>query len=250
MPTNDAPAAALLDAFTARLRAAVPLRALWAHGSLAHGDYRHGRSDLDLIAVLPAEADPRQREELTQLHRQLIDADPDAAKLHCSYLPERGLDDAGRPYFTFAQGEPMDRPVTPISRRELLHGGLVLTGPAPDTLLPPVGDAELHDHIRADLRDYLLPITAKPEPWQQDIWVDHGPITAARATITLRDGRLVTKRAAIDELPLLGAPQSLIDDIAARRYATPLPLTPAARTERADAARRFTRTAIERALQG
>ncbi|MFC8721880.1 nucleotidyltransferase domain-containing protein [Kitasatospora sp. NPDC057198] len=241
-------AAPLLAEFAARLPAATPVRALWAHGSLAYGDYRHGRSDLDLVAVLPAAPDDRLRDRLAALHRELIERDPDAERLHCSYPSAGELADPAAAHFTFAQGEPMRRPVTAVARRELLDGGEVLAGERPGTLLPPVGDAELHAFIRADLRDYWYPVTARPDPWQRDVWVDHGPVTAVRATAALREGRLITKREAIGRLPALGAPPGLAEDIAARRYGTPPVLTPEARTERAERARLFTRALIERAL--
>ncbi len=241
-------AAPLLAAFAARLPAAVPVDALWAHGSLAYGDYRHGRSDLDLIAVLPAAPDGPARDRLAALHRELAEEQPGAAKLHCSYLPREELGDPAAAHFTFAQDEPMERPVTVITRRELLDGAVVLAGDPPAALLPPVTDAALHAHIRADLRDYWYPVTDRPEPWQRDIWVDFGPVTAVRATVALREGRLITKREAIARLPALDVPPGLAEDIAARRYGVPPVLTPEERTRRAEQARRFTRLLIERAL--
>ncbi|RKE22591.1 nucleotidyltransferase domain-containing protein [Streptomyces sp. TLI_171] len=241
-------AAPLLAEFTARLHAATPVVALWAHGSLAHGDYRHGRSDLDLIAVLPAGPDARLRAELTDLHQGLTSERPDAAGLHCSYLSRDAVADPAAGHFTFAQGEPTHRPVTVLSRRELLSGGIELAGDPPGSLLPPVDDTALRAHLRADLRDYWYPITARTEPWLRDIWVDYGPVTAARADLALRTGRLVTKREAIAELLALGAPLDLVADIAARRYGTPPTLTTEQRGERAEQARLFTRATIERTL--
>ncbi|MEU2632358.1 nucleotidyltransferase, partial [Kitasatospora sp. NPDC007106] len=47
--TDDA-ARHLLDRFVGLLRPMPSLVAVWAHGSLAAGDYQPGRSDLDLIA--------------------------------------------------------------------------------------------------------------------------------------------------------------------------------------------------------
>ncbi len=49
---------ALLDRFLTGLAPLSPV-AVWAHGSLAGGDYVEGRSDLDLIAVLPPPIGPR-----------------------------------------------------------------------------------------------------------------------------------------------------------------------------------------------
>jgi hypothetical protein len=54
--------------------------------------------------------------------------------------------------------------------------------------------------------------------WDQDVWVDLGLLTFARATATLRDGRLISKREALDLLPALGAPAEVVEDIRRRRY--------------------------------
>ncbi|MFJ5921797.1 nucleotidyltransferase domain-containing protein [Kitasatospora sp. NPDC092948] len=248
-PVQRGLAAPLLTEFADRLHAVAPVVALWVHGSLALGDYRHGRSDLDLIAVLPTAPGSRLRIELSILHQELIAERSAAEKLHCTYLPQDALADPATDHFTFAQGEPMDRPVTPVTRRELLDGGMQLAGAAPAALLPPVSDRELHAHLRADLRTYWYPVTGRPGPWQHDIWVDFGPITTARATVALRESRLVTKREAIARLPSLGAPPDLVADIVARRYGTPPPLTAERRDQRAEQARLFTRAAIERALE-
>ncbi|MFJ8440789.1 nucleotidyltransferase domain-containing protein [Kitasatospora griseola] len=248
-PAQRALAAPLLTEFTARLHAVTPVTALWVHGSLALGDYRHGRSDLDLIAVLPAAPDRRLRTELALLHQQLIAERSAAEKLHCTYLSQDALADPAVDHFTFAQGEPMDRPVTAVTRRELLDGGLRLAGTEAVALLPPVSDQELHAHLRTDLRVYWYPVTDRPGPWQRDIWVDFGPITTTRATVALRESRLITKREAIARLPSLDAPSELVADIVARRYGTPLPLTDEQRDRRAEQARLFTRAAIERALE-
>jgi len=42
----------LLGRFVDAVRPVLPLVSVWAHGSLAGGDYQPGRSDLDLIAIL------------------------------------------------------------------------------------------------------------------------------------------------------------------------------------------------------
>ncbi|MGH3252452.1 MAG: hypothetical protein ACRDOI_40420 [Trebonia sp.] len=67
-------------------------------------------------------------------------------------------------------------------------------GPAQATVIT---GAELAGYIRGDLRDYWLPQTARPDLWRRDIWVDLGMLTLARAQVTLRDGRLITKKEAL-----------------------------------------------------
>ncbi|AKH81158.1 nucleotidyltransferase [Streptomyces sp. CNQ-509] len=246
MPPRDA-AGPLLDRFLAALRAAVPLEALWAHGSLALGDYRPYRSDLDLIAVVRHDvgADPAARGRLEALHRRLHREVPLAAKLHCSYMALDRLAGAGLDHLTWAHAELFSRPVTPVTRRELHTGALVLHGPGPSELLPPLPDAELTAFIRKDLAEYWLPATASRRRWLRDVWVDLGPITVARAGVTLREGRLITKGEALDVLAATGAPAALVDDIRDRRYAEhPARTAPLWRLRRATLARDYVRSRI------
>jgi hypothetical protein len=208
----------LLGQFAADAGRVLPLVALWAHGSLAYGDFVPGRSDLDLVALIGAPVTSEQRQDLERAHKGLISTEPLAAGLHCSYIVSGEQADPGRRHLTWAHQEMFERPVSPVSRRELHPGGLRLLGPAPATVLPAVSDAELAAYISGDLRGYWLPNTARPDLWIRDIWVDLGMLTLARAQVTLRDGRLITKREALDVLARMGAPAGVVDDIRERRY--------------------------------
>ncbi|MFC9277601.1 nucleotidyltransferase domain-containing protein [Streptomyces collinus] len=211
MPTD-----VLLSRFLQEL-APLGTRAVWAHGSLAGGDYQEGRSDLDLIAVLPEPPGLGTVRKVAMAHRRLR-AEPLAGRLHCSYVAPATLDDPERAHLTWAHGRLMRRPVTPVTRRELHDFGRVLSGEAPAGLLPEVPDARLRGFVVRDQRDYWRPAVDKARLWRQDIWVDLGLLTFARATVTLRDGRLVTKREALGELRRLGAPEEVVADIERRRY--------------------------------
>jgi hypothetical protein len=240
----------LLERFTSEAGAVVPLIALWAHGSLALGDYQPGRSDLDLVALVGTELTDGQQEELRALHRGLIADAPLARGLHCTYVPRALASDPARDHPTWAQGEWFERPVSPVTRRELAVGAVVLSGLPPTGLLPEVGDRELADFVRAELADYWLPVTAdaKAHLWLQDVWVDLGMLTFARASVTLREGRLTTKREALDELRAQGAPSAVLDDIHRRRYGTRPPADPPVSADwparRAALTREFLRTRI------
>lgn len=238
----------LLDRFAAGASGAVPLEALWAHGSLALGDFQPGRSDLDLVALIGAAPDGAQQRDLQAMHEALHRQEPLAEKLHCSYVARAELADPGREHLTWAHGELFTRVVSPVSRRELRLGGLSLLGPAPASLVPPVSDPELADYIRGDLRDNWYPETERADVWLQDIWVDIGLTTFARATVTLRDGRLITKREALEVLAGLGAPAGLVRDIYQRRYENPPPASEAWRAERGEQARTFLREGIRQVL--
>ncbi|GAA2454860.1 nucleotidyltransferase domain-containing protein [Streptomyces macrosporus] len=238
----------MLERFVSEIRLAVPTVAVWAHGSLALGDFQPGRSDLDLIAVVDSPLDGERRDRLAGIHRRLLDEEPAAAKLHCSYLARAALSEVETGHVTWAHGMMLERPVTPVTRRELLDGGLTLHGPPPAELLPPLARGQLEDFIRRDLAEYWLPATSRPLLWLQDVWVDLGLLVLARATVTLRDGRLITKGEALVELPALGAPAEVVRDIHERRYADPEPIGRLRRVRRAVQARAFVRRGIKRTL--
>jgi hypothetical protein len=229
---------------------AVPVVAVWAHGSLAMGDFQPGRSDLDLIAVVEGPLAAEQRDRLARIHRQLVAEETAAAKLQCSYMDTAALDDATARHFTWANGGILERPVTPVSRRELLDGGLALHGPVPADLLPPLAPGQIEDFIRRDLGEFWLPAAGRfRRVWLQDIWVDLGMTVVARATVTLRESRLITKGEALAELLELDAPADVVRDIRERRYADPAPISLPRRIRRAERTRTFVRRSIQRILR-
>ncbi|HEX4813116.1 MAG TPA: nucleotidyltransferase domain-containing protein [Nonomuraea sp.] len=234
----------LLRQFLDAVEPAVPLVALWAHGSLATDDYRPGLSDLDLVAVIEEPVTMEQWRRIKALHRAL-DL-PLADRLHCSYMAREELADLSAEHVTWAHDRVFRRPVTAVTRRELHTKALELYGPPAPDLLPPVSDAELAAFVRADLRDFWLVMAQGRRRWLRDIWVDQGTLTVARASVTLRNGRLISKREALDVLHELGAPPTMVADVRARRYGTPSPKL--SRFRRAKQARAFIRTTIARTL--
>ncbi|MGW3865478.1 nucleotidyltransferase domain-containing protein [Streptomyces sp. NPDC005047] len=235
----------LIDHFVSVVRPVLPLISVWAHGSLAGGDYQPGRSDLDLIAVLDRPCTALEEQRLGEVHESLGSAIPLASKLHCSYPIATELDDPARSHLTWAHEELMHRAVTPVTRRELHDFGLVLYGQPPAALLPPVTDAQVADFIISDLAGFWRPSLDHPERWTRDIWVDLGLLTLARAMVTLRDGKLITKAEALDVLTDMGAPRELVDDIRQRRYGNHSRATEQWAARRADLTLTFLKPAIE-----
>ncbi|WP_320778245.1 nucleotidyltransferase domain-containing protein [Streptomyces sp. CRN 30] len=209
----------LLDRFRTVLRDLDPV-ALWAHGSLGGGDYQEGRSDLDLIAVLRGPLTAGTVWRVARLHARLR-TEPLANRLHCTYLTPATAGGTERRHLTWAHGQLFGRPVTPVTRRELHTFGVVLHGDAPGGLLPPVPDRELAGFVLRDQRDFWRRAVDRAGHWTQDVWVDLGLLTYARAAVTLEDGRLITKREALDVLPGLGAPAEVVEDVRRRRYEGP-----------------------------
>ena len=200
------------------------------------------------MALAGAPVTTAQRAGLERVHQRLISTDPLAAGLHCSYIVSGEQADPSRDHLTWAHQEMFERPVSPVSRRELCQGGLCLLGPAPPSVLPAITDGELAAYIRGDLRDYWYPATARPDLWRRDIWVDLGMLTLARAGVTLGEGRLITKREALDVLAGMGAPAGVVADIRGRRYG-PVPTASAEwLATRGELARTFVRHGIEGTL--
>jgi hypothetical protein len=238
----------LLGRFVDAVQPVVPLVSVWAHGSLAGGDYQPGRSDLDLIAIVSRPCTAAEEQRLGEVHEELGRAIALASGLHCSYCAAGELDDTEHRHLTWAHQEFMRRRVTPVTRQELHEFGLVLYGQEPAGLLPPVTGEQLARFVVRDLESYWLPALDHPERWKRDIWVDLGLLTLARATVTLRDGTLITKAEALCVLAELGAPAEVVDDISQRRYGDPGPASPQWIARRAELTLAFLRPAIEQTI--
>src|SRR5580693_529009 len=238
----------LLGRFVDAVQPVLPLVSVWAVGSIDGGDYQPGRSDLDLIAIVSRPCTVVEEQRLGEVHESLGNAFALASGLHCSYCAVGELDDVSRLHLTWAHEELMRRRVTPVTRRELHDFGLVLYGEAPAALLPPVTGGQLAGFVVQDLESFWLPSLDHPERWDRDIWVDLGLLTLARATVTLRDGTLITKAEALRVLTGLGAPAEVVDDIRQRRYGDPGPASRQWIARRAELTLAFLRPAIEQLL--
>jgi hypothetical protein len=241
---TDEATAQLLGRFVSAVQAVVPLVSMWAHGSLAGGDYQPGRSDLDLIAILDRPCAAVEEQRLAEVHEGLAAAMALASKLHCSYCAVAELDDPARSHLTWAHEQLMHRRVTPVTRRELHDFGLVLYGEEPAALLPVVTGEQLAEFVVQDLEMFWLPSLDHAESWERDIWVDLGLLTFARATVTLRDDRLISKAEALDVLGELRAPAEVVDDIRQRRYGDSDPASPQWIARRAELTLNFLAPAI------
>jgi hypothetical protein len=223
----------LVLSFGEAVRPVAGVLAFWVAGSLATGDYRPGVSDLDLVALVGSPLDDGQQRGLTALHRALAGADHRAAKLHCDYVPGTEVDDVAAEHLRWAHGELYRHPLTGIARAELLRFGVTVYGRQPADVLPPVGDDELAAAVRGELTGYWTDALRKPHLWLQDVYVDIGLFTLARADATLHDGRLITKEEALPKLAALGVEPALVAEIKRRRDGRPVQLSARQRLGRA-----------------
>lgn len=241
---GQADAERVIERFVQGLAGLVAPIAVWAHGSLGTDDYQAGRSDLDLIVILPVRPAEEAERRLREFHEELHRGEPAAEKLHCSYMAVDELADVDVVHFTWAHASVYPRTVSPVTRCELHRFGRVFHGPPPAEVLPTVSDDELAAFVRESLCGYWLEATGHRARWRADIWVDLGMLTYARGVVTLRDGRLITKREALDELRRLGAPARVTEDIRARRYGEMAPGGRLWRMRRGRLARAFVRDGV------
>jgi hypothetical protein len=225
--------------FAQAVRPLVDMVALYAGGSLASGDYRPGVSDVDLVAVIAAPLGSRQRRELRRFHEMFERDHPSAAWLHCIYVPRDGLADAEAKHSIWAHRRIGRRQLSGVARAELLRHGITVDGPPPCQLLPPMDDGALRVAVRAELTGYWTRALRWPGVWLTDWCVDLGLLTLARAEAALAEGRLITKREALDRLDRFGVPADLVRQISRRRQGEGTPLRVAQRIRRGYAARRL-----------
>jgi hypothetical protein len=222
------------------------LAGLYVGGSVASGDYRPGVSDIDAVALVERPPGRALREAITVRHQQLVRDVPGAAGLHCVYVPRPAVEDVAAKHWTWAFDELFRRPLSGIARAELLADPVVVSGPAPATWLPAMGADDLRAAARAELTGYWSRAVRKRAIWEQDVYVDQGATTVARADLTILEGRLVTKSAALAHLPALGLSADIVDEVTRRRAGESVPMTPEQRSARAIVVRRFVATHIDR----
>jgi hypothetical protein len=223
----------LMRSFATAVRPVAGVTAFWVAGSLASGDFRSGVSDLDLVALVERPLDDGQQQALVAMHTALVRDDDRAAKLHCDYVPAAEVDDVASAHLRWAHNELYRHPLGGIARAELLRFGVTLYGPVPGRILPPVSAADLEAAVRGELTGYWTDALRKPHLWLQDVYVDIGLFTLARADATLRNGRLVTKQEALPRLTGLGVDAELVAEMTQRRAGRPVHLSAAQRLARA-----------------
>ena len=191
--------------------------AVWAHGSLAGGDYQEGRSDLDLIAVLETRDTPHESWQAGEGPRTA--AGPSrcarAAALHVPDAP----DNADAPTARTSPGRTSSCSsgrCTPVTRRELHAFGRVLHGETAGG--PAAAGAGPGAHrLRRPGPEGVLASGAYDNAAAVDprtcgsTW---GVLAFARASVTLRDGRLdLQARGDWNCCPAWGRPVELVEAI-------------------------------------
>jgi hypothetical protein len=202
-PTSYPDINEILEQFLAGLRATLgrQLAGLYLHGSLAGGDFNPYRSDIDFVAATVGTLSDETVAALAALHARLrASGSRWAAELEGSYFPLTALRrydpaDACYPHVE-RQGrlrvEQHDSDW--ILQTYILRGhGVVLFGPAPDTLIDPISAADLRRASRETLQRWWLPQLDDTHRLQQSGYQAYAILTMCRIQYTVAHGAVVSK---------------------------------------------------------
>jgi hypothetical protein len=200
-----------VSALAARLAELTWVTDLWVAGSLATGDYVPGTSDLDLVALVDR---PPVASELVSLHLELDRGSAAGSDLGCAYVDVELLADTAAEHPTWTHGRLASRPLSAVTRAELVRHGFAVLGRPPGDVLPAVTDDDVRAAARAEVLGYWAMASRRPWWWLDPQIADLGLTSMARGRYAARNGRLLTKSEAISRA---AAPGWLVDDLRARR---------------------------------
>ncbi|AWI89803.1 DNA polymerase subunit beta [Methylobacterium sp. DM1] len=195
------------------------LRGLYLVGSVALGDFRSGRSNIDFVALLEEAPGVAETDALARVHAAL--AQTDGPPFDGFYLPIEALRRAPEPGVVvpfsaddeLRTGEPCGE-VNPLAWRCLARASRPILGATPAALGIADEDAPLQAHCRAVLDGSWRPWITRSEAALAETVPDaecdaaaleHGVLGVSRLVCTLATGRVVSKREGgrfvLDRLP-------------------------------------------------
>jgi hypothetical protein len=177
---------------------------LYLYGSLASGDFDPQRSDIDFVVVTADEIPDEMIPALEALHARLAASGLKwAAKLEGAFLPQPAIrrydpDDARqRPWINegrFYLGRQGSDWI--IQRHILREQGVVVAGPALQTLIDPVQPNDLRRAVLGVLHEWWSPMLHDPAWLRGSEYQAYAVLTLCRALYTLEHGTVVSKPAA------------------------------------------------------
>ena len=234
---------------------------LYLYGSLAGGDFDPQRSDIDFVVVTADEIPDEMIPALEALHARLAASGLKwaalkwaalkwTAKLEGAFLPQQVIrrydpDDArprpwineGR-FYLGCQGSDWI-----IQRHILREQGVVVAGPAPQTLIDPVHPSDIRRAVLGVLHEWWSPMLHDPAWLRRSEYRAYAVLTMCRALYTREYGTVVSKPAAARwAQQALGEPRAtLIEQALTWRHESPMDIL--------DETLDFIRYTLERAQQ-
>ena len=174
---------------------------MYVHGSLASGDFDPQRSDIDFFVVTADELPDEMLPALEAMHARVAASGLKwAAKLEGSYIPQQALrrydpSRARHPWLGVDGHFAVEQLGSDwvIQRHIIREQGIVVTGPAPQTLIDPVQPNDLRRAVLGILREWWSPPFPDPARFHSSEYQAYAILTMCRALYTLQYGTVVSK---------------------------------------------------------
>lgn len=173
----------------------------YLYGSLSLGDFDPASSDIDFLVVTKGELSAEHLERLRVMHEEIAASGlPYATRLEGSYIPRAALrrydpEQAKHPTigvdWPFQIGE--HRSSWIIERYIVREHGVVVWGPAPETLIDPVLPVDIRRAVWGMLQEFWSAQLSGPDWLRPREYQAFIVFTMCRALYTLREGRVSSK---------------------------------------------------------
>lgn len=174
-------------------------------GSLTYGDFKPGRSDIDLMVVIKYKVTDNQLIQIKSLHNKIDEIYPEwNHRIECSYTPIAMLSSivppGSRPYY----GEGVLYPTADygyewiVNEYILYTYGIALIGPAFKTISPSI---DINEVKRARVQDLIvewLPKKKDPKYFENSHYQSYFVLHMCRILHTLVAGKVGSKKSASD----------------------------------------------------
>lgn len=174
---------------------------LYLYGSLSSGDFDSASSDVDFVAVTAGTLSDETCERLRAMHARIAASGlPFATHLEGSYIPRaawRRYDPADARHPTIGVDWPFQIGFHDanwiIERAIVRERGIVLCGPAPETLIDPISTEQLHEATCQQIADVWQRRIADTNWPRPRIYPAFAVLTLCRALYTLERGVYCSK---------------------------------------------------------
>lgn len=178
---------------------------IYLSGSLASGDFRVHKSDVDFVVATKDSLDEETLRKIKLLHEEMrSDNLPYADNIEGDYVPLEALKKYNPENSTYPhlgndghfEVEKHDSDEI-IQRSVLREKGLVLYGPSPKTLIDPISVDDVKQSARMVLLEWWKPLLLS-EKLETSEYQAYAILTMCRSLYTLKFGTVVSKQVAAD----------------------------------------------------
>jgi predicted nucleotidyltransferase len=178
---------------------------MYLFGSLANGDFDQ-HSDIDVLVVPKDKISNDMFSSLQTMHTRVANIDsPWATQLEVSYIPQKALRrfdpmNMLHPHMDRGRGESLHMLTHEsdwiVQRHILRERGIILEGPAPQSLIDPISSNDLRQAVMDVLPLWAKPILDDPDHIKSRGYQSFIVLSLCRMLYTLQCGTIISKRAA------------------------------------------------------